>query len=128
MKKLFLSLLTALFMFLPSVSVVMAAPSTEAVCEGIGLGSNGQGSGCVQTSGPTIDSTLRTVVSILSIIVGVVAVIMIIVAGIKFATSGGSADKITSAKNTILYALIGIAVAAIAQIIVKFVLNKAASP
>lgn len=68
---------------------------------------------------------ITTVVNIISIIVGVVAVIMIIWGGLKYITSGGESGKITSAKNTIIYALIGLVVVALAQFIVRFVLSKA---
>ncbi|MES2971857.1 MAG: pilin [Patescibacteria group bacterium] len=72
-----------------------------------------------------VDSTIRLVINIFSLIVGVVAVIMIIVGGLKYITSGGDSGNITGAKNTILYAIIGLVVVALAQIVVKFVLQKA---
>jgi hypothetical protein len=49
---------------------------------------------------------------------------MIIWGGLRYITSGGDSAKITSAKNTIIYALIGLVVVALAQFIVKFVLAK----
>ncbi len=53
-----------------------------------------------------------------------VAVIMIIVGGLRYITSGGSDTSVTSAKNTILYAIIGLIIVALAQIMVRFVLSK----
>ena len=53
--------------------------------------------------------------------IGVISVVMIIIGGIRYATSGGSADKVKSAKNTILYACVGLAVALLALAIVTFV-------
>jgi hypothetical protein len=50
---------------------------------------------------------------------------MIIVAGFRYITSGGKQESVTGAKNTILYAVIGLIIVALAQIIVRFVLNKA---
>ncbi len=50
---------------------------------------------------------------------------MIIVGGLKYITSGGDSGNITSAKNTILYAIVGLIVVALAQIIVRFVLQRA---
>jgi hypothetical protein len=50
---------------------------------------------------------------------------MIIIGGLKYITSSGDSNNITSAKNTILYAIIGLVVVALAQFIVKFVLGKA---
>ncbi len=53
--------------------------------------------------------------------VAVISVVMIIFGGIRYATSGGNAEKVKSAKNTILYAVVGLAVALLALVIVKFV-------
>ncbi len=71
-----------------------------------------------------IQLIVTTIVNIFSIVVGIVAVIMIVVGGFKYITSGGDSGNITSAKNTIVYAVIGLVIVALAQFIVKFVLNK----
>ncbi len=71
-----------------------------------------------------INNLIHTVVNLLSAIVGLVAVIMIIVGGLRYITSGGNDTSVTSAKNTILYAIIGLIIVALAQLIVRFVLNK----
>jgi hypothetical protein len=70
-----------------------------------------------------IDSVVRSVVNILSFIVGIVAVIMIIVGGLKFVTANGDSSRAASARTTLIYALIGVAVAALAQVLVRFVLS-----
>ncbi len=49
---------------------------------------------------------------------------MIIIGGFKYVTSTGDSASISSAKNTILYALVGLAVVSLAQVLVHFVLNK----
>lgn len=69
-------------------------------------------------------TTLENIINIISIIVGIVAVLMIIYGGFRYITSGGDATKVTAAKNTILYGLIGLIIVALAQIIVKFVINQ----
>jgi hypothetical protein len=51
-------------------------------------------------------------------------VIMIIYAGFRYVTSGGRDESVKGAKNTILYAIIGLVIVALAQIIVHFVLAK----
>ena len=71
-----------------------------------------------------IQTIVTTIVNIFSIVVGIVAVIMIVVGGFKYITSGGDSGNITSAKNTIVYAVIGLVIVALAQFIVQFVLNK----
>ena len=69
--------------------------------------------------------TLANIINILSIIIGVIAVIMIIFGGFRYMTSGGDSTKVTSAKNTLLYAIIGLIIVDLAQVIVRFVLNQA---
>ena len=48
---------------------------------------------------------------------------MLIVGGVKYALSAGDAKAVTDAKNTILYALIGLVIAILAYSIVSFVLG-----
>ena len=62
-------------------------------------------------------------INLMLFIVGILAVIMLIWGGIKYATSAGDSNKVTAAKNTILYAVIGLAVAVLAFAIVNFVVN-----
>ena len=70
---------------------------------------------------------LAKIINIISVIVGIVAVIMIIVGGFRYITSGGTPEKVTGAKNTILYGLIGLIIVALAQVIVRFVLKQVTS-
>lgn len=71
-----------------------------------------------------INNLIHEIINTLSVIVGVVAVIMIIVGGFRYITSGGSDTGVTGAKNTILYAIIGLIIVALAQVLVRFVLSK----
>jgi hypothetical protein len=73
-------------------------------------------------SGGGFTATLRKFVNIISVIIGIVAVIMIIFGGFRYITSGGKQESVSAAKNTILYALIGLIIVALAQVIVRFVL------
>jgi hypothetical protein len=68
---------------------------------------------------------IQTVINILSIIVGAVSVIMIIVGGFRYVISGGDANGVQGAKNTIIYAVIGLVVVLFAQIIVRFIFSNA---
>lgn len=56
-------------------------------------------------------------------IVGVIAVIMLLIGGIKYVISGGDSKKVTDAKNTILYAIIGLVIAFLSFAIVNFVIS-----
>jgi len=73
-----------------------------------------------------LEGLLKTVLNLLSVLAGIIAVIMIIIGGFKYVTSSGDANSAGSAKNTIIYALVGLVIAAFAQIIVQFVLERAA--
>jgi len=72
-----------------------------------------------------VNNIVNQIVNIFSVIVGIISVIMIVVGGFKYITSGGDTGKVTSAKNTILYAVVGLVVVALAQVLVKFVFAKA---
>ncbi len=73
-----------------------------------------------------VNSLITQIINIFSVIVGIIAVIFIIIGGLKYITSGGDSGNVTGAKNTILYAIIGLIIVALAQFIVRFVLSKAA--
>ncbi len=72
-----------------------------------------------------VEGIITTTINVFSLVVGVISVIMIIIGGLKYITSGGDSGNVTGAKNTILYAIIGLVVVALAQVIVRFVLTTA---
>lgn len=65
----------------------------------------------------------RQITDTILYIVGIIAVIMLIWGGIRYVVSGGDAKKVTDAKNTILYAIIGLIISFLAYAIVRFVVN-----
>jgi len=84
-----------------------------------------QTTGCDVTGGTKgINGIITTVINVFSVIVGVVSVIMIIYGGFRYVTSGGDSGNVSNAKNTIIYAIIGLVIVALAQFIVQFVLDK----
>lgn len=130
-KILLFSLSAMLTLSIPAlVPAVASAADTPAdiqknLCNGADLKLNAAGDCTKNADVGSFQNTLGNIINIISIIVGVIAVIMIIVGGFRYITSGGTAEKVTAAKNTILYGLIGLIIVALAQIIVKFVLNQA---
>jgi nitrate/nitrite transporter NarK len=94
---------------------------TEA-CKGADT-SNGN-NGCDATAGTKLSVIIKNIINLLSIIVGIAAIIVIIVSGLRFITAGGDANSISSARNGVIYAVVGLIVAALAQVIVRFVLSK----
>lgn len=71
-----------------------------------------------------LDKTVQNIVNIITVIVGIIAVIMIIINGLKFITSNGDSNNVSSAKNGIIYAIVGLIIVALAQVIVRFVLDR----
>lgn len=106
-----------------------AATSKDAVCAGIGLTDvDGDGTCDGAQGASSVDSIIKTVVDVLTFIVGVAAVIMIILSGFKYITSSGDSNSISSAKSTITYAIVGLIIVALAQVIVRFVLTETTPP
>ena len=66
---------------------------------------------------------ITTVTNILLFVAGALAVIMLIWGGLRYTVSGGNAASVTAAKNTILYAIIGLIVAFLAFAVINFVLG-----
>lgn len=64
------------------------------------------------------------ITNVMLFIVGAISVIMIIVGGLRYVISGGESSKITAAKNTILYAIVGIIVSILAFAAVNFVIGS----
>ena len=67
--------------------------------------------------------TIKTIIQTMFFILGVLAVIMIIYAGIQYVISAGDSGKVTKAKNTIIYSVVGLVVAIMAYAIVGFVVD-----
>jgi hypothetical protein len=72
------------------------------------------------------DGLIKKVVNLLLWAIGIISVIMIIIGGIRYATSNGDSNQVTAAKNTIMYAVIGLVIAIFAYAIVNFVLFQTA--
>lgn len=66
----------------------------------------------------------NTITNILLFLVGAISVLMIIIGGFRYVVSGGNATSVSAAKNTILYAVIGIIVAILAYAVINFVISS----
>lgn len=74
------------------------------------------------SDGSTLNGMIKTGINALLFIIGAVSVVMIIYGGFRYVTSGGESGAVTNAKNTILYAVIGLVVALVSYAIVGWVL------
>lgn len=98
---------------------VAAQSAQSEVCSGLG-----QAGGNCGGSGSSINHAIAAAINILSLVAGVAAVIMLIIGGLRFITSSGDSNGVASARGTIIYALVGLIVVALAQFIVHFVLGR----
>ena len=71
-----------------------------------------------------LSGTVKTVINVMLFIIGILSVIMIVYGGIRYTISRGKQEDITSAKNTIMYAVVGLVVAILAFSIVNFVVGN----
>lgn len=74
------------------------------------------------TPGSLVDS-FRDITNTVLFLVGAVAVIALIYGGFRYVTSAGNGKNVEAAKETILYAIIGLVVAILAYAIVNFVVG-----
>lgn len=101
--------------------VALTAPSVEAV--DVWQGCSGNNSAVCGSKEDNATDIMRNVINTILVVLGMIAVIMIIIGGIRYTTSNGDSSSIKSAKDTILYAVIGLAVAILSFAIVDFVLR-----
>lgn len=83
-----------------------------------------QGDAGADGAAGSLDNIVQTLINVISLVVGIVAVIMIIIGGLRYITSNGDSGNVTNAKNTILYAVVGLVIVAVAQIIVRFITGR----
>jgi hypothetical protein len=126
LKKLMMTFGAFSLMFAPSLALVApvhAQTTEQGVCKGI----EATGSDSCREDGDAENSfggLARRVINIFSIVVGAVSVIMIIIGGFRYIISGGDSNGVQGAKNTILYAIVGLVIVLFAQVIVRFVLSN----
>lgn len=113
----------------PVFSGIAAADIVSNLCEGANNAGGTPGSGCGSQgsgdAGTGIKALAGKIVNAFSVVVGAVAVIMVIYGGFRYITSGGDSGRVGNAKNTLIYAIVGLIIVALAQLIVHYVINSA---
>jgi hypothetical protein len=99
-----------------------ATESSNEACETL-KDINPDSKGC-NAADDDADSLIKLALNLLSMVAGVIAVIMLMVSGFKYITADGDATQISNAKKSLIYAIVGLVVVALAQFIVRFVLSK----
>lgn len=115
-------------LILAVIGITLSGDLAAAACD-VSNPSVSSGAECARGNGQPTQlvgdgGVFNRITSILLFIVGAVAVIMLIFGGIRYIVSGGDQANVTAAKNTILYAIIGIIVALLAYAAVKFVTSS----
>lgn len=70
------------------------------------------------------DGLLTRAASIFGVVTGVISVFMMLIGGLRYINSGGDPQKTSTAKKTIIYASVGVAVASISGVLVRFILSR----
>ena len=123
--KVFLATLVIVLGLVPAVPV--GAAPVDVFHDACTTGGAGGSSACSNNGSDPISGSngiLSKVTTIISILAGIASVILIIVSGFMYVTSNGDAGKLSTAKTTIIYAIVGLVIVVMAQAIVLFVLNR----
>lgn len=120
MKKYYLFVLMALA--IAGVAIV-ASPAAHAVDIYQACSGAAESEVCA-SSGDNVNGFIKNIVNALLFIIGALAVVMIIVGAIRYVASAGNSSQTSAAKNTILYAVVGLLLAVFAFAIVNFVLTR----
>lgn len=110
---------------LTALTPVYAENITQQACQA--TGAQGTSSACInQTDDPITgpQGIIKRAINLLSILVGVASVIVIMVAGFSFITSQGEPAALSKAKNSLIFAVIGIVIVVLAQVIAGFVVKQ----
>lgn len=127
LKKQLLALLALPVLAFGVATPVFAAPNLT-LSDGANSAKGNDQASCIFPGQSGCDSgetpLFQTITNVLLFIIGAVSVIMLIIGGFRYTVSQGDSSALTSAKNTILYSIIGIVVAILAYGIVNFVIGS----
>lgn len=105
-----------------TVGLVVALMSANLVSLIAGMFDDTGDTGSIDIPGVEADSgTMETVLKYIFAIVGAVSVLMVVIGGIRYIISAGNPQQAATAKNTIIYALVGLIIAVSAFVIVNFI-------
>ena len=118
-----LKMILAGLLIVPTITFAVAPAVSAADFTLRGGIDSAQGEG-VDKVNSSPESLVKQFVNIFLFAVGALSVIMLIWGGIRYTTSAGDSNKVTSAKNTVLYAIVGLVVSILAWAIVNMVIDK----
>lgn len=112
------NIVASILMLLTIVSVPVPVQAIETGCS---LDSNSEP---CKANTDLIGGILKNVINVMLYLAGTIAVIMVVIGGIRYITSDGDSNKANQAKNTIIYAVVGIVVSLMSFAIVNFVIGR----
>lgn len=122
-KNLLLAICALFVTFSASFGLAAAQTTKCQLQKGVNLAANGENN-CTQSTDPQAFSNLiRKILVVISMVAGALAVVVIMVGGFRYIVSAGNENAIGEAKKTIVYAIVGLIIVALAQVIIHFVLN-----
>lgn len=125
-RKIFMTLGLSLLLVIPLTGVAATAyagtVSGDAKSQVCGAIDGSTNTACGQ-GGAELSKVFKAVLNVISVLAGAASVFMVVIAGFKYITSSGESQAVSGAKKTLIYAIIGLIVVALAQVIVHFVLR-----
>ena len=73
---------------------------------------------------PAEQTDLDKIFSIVYVTIGAIGILIMVIAGVRYITARGEPNKMAEAKNMIVYTLTGLVIAAMAAVLVNYVLNN----
>lgn len=115
-----------------AAAVVPSVPAFAQDCQTTNGGQNLNlqgGANCAKGQGQQTElfgqgGVFKRITDVMLFLIGALSVIMLIIGGVRYVLSGGESGKVQEAKNTILYACIGVVVAILAYAVVNFVVGS----
>ncbi|HEV2412506.1 MAG TPA: hypothetical protein VGS28_01730 [Candidatus Saccharimonadales bacterium] len=119
-----LGLIAGACLLVAAILIVLPSGTHSVLADSVGDAQKGLNDTGAVGKGQSVPQLIKDTLNLLSFIVGAASVIMLIIGGMRYVLSGGDSNAISSAKNTIIYAMVGLAITLFAQIIVLFVIGK----
>ena len=121
--------LAVIFICIFSLSPLMISPlvfaDDDPICNNGNISDDIKAAhGCPSKTAPELGKTVANILYAIIAILGLVAVIFVLIGGIQYMTSTGDPAKTKKARDTILYALIGLVICVLSFAIVNFTINN----
>jgi hypothetical protein len=122
-KNLLLAVCVMFVTFSGSLGLAAADTTKCQIQKGVNIAANGKND-CNQTTSPqAFNNILKSILVLISMVAGAAAVVMLIIGGFRYIVSAGNETAVGEARKTIIYAIVGLIIVAVSQVLVHYVLN-----